>query len=73
MLRPEQVEELMTIVSTMDLEVLIDRLAGFRGRFPVDFTTGFLKSQSADRLQHLFLALCLQHGHVPAEVLEVAA
>ncbi len=73
MLQPEQVEELMCVVGAMDREVLIDRLMGFRGRFPVDFTPAFLKDQSADRLQHLYLALCLQHGHVPTEAAELAA
>jgi hypothetical protein len=66
-MQPEQVEEMVTIVRSMERESLVDQLVHFKGRFPVDFTSDFLGRQSDDRLRHLFMALCLQQGCVPCE------
>ena len=73
MLDPQQVEEIMCIVSAMNRESVIERLRGFRGAFPVDFTNEFLADQPTDRLQHIYAALCLQSQALPDEEVPTAA
>lgn len=73
MLNTHQVEELICMVSAMPRDVLIDRFLTFRGAFPVDFTPEFLSNQPVDRLQHIFVALCIQNSHLPAPALADAA
>lgn len=73
MLDPQQVEEIMCIVSAMNREAVIERLKGFRGTFPVDFTNEFLADQPTDRLQHIYAALCLQARLLPDEEVPTAA
>ncbi len=68
MLLPEQIEEMVTVVRSMDRDSLVDQLLTFKGRFPIDFTLTFLQRQSDDRLRHLFAALCLQNDHVPSDL-----
>jgi len=65
MLRPEQVEELIFLVSTMQRDDLVERLLHFRGNFPIDFSESFLRGLSLDRLRHIFVALCLHHSELP--------
>ena len=60
-----QIEELIGIVSSLDRETLIEQFGSYRASFPVDFTHQFLEAQSTDRLQHLFLAMCLQSQRMP--------
>ncbi|MGH7180319.1 MAG: hypothetical protein ACREJC_23270 [Tepidisphaeraceae bacterium] len=69
MLKTQQVEELMCLVSSMDRSALMTQFCSYRASFPVDFTAGFLDSQPTDRLRHLFMAMCLQSQRMP----EVAA
>jgi hypothetical protein len=73
MLDPQQVEEIMSIIAAMNREMLIERLKGFRGAFPVDFTNQFLADQPTDRLQHIYAALCLQSRALPDEEVPTAA
>jgi hypothetical protein len=73
MLDPQQVEEIMCIVSAMNRENVIERLKAFRGGFPVDFTNEFLADQPTDRLQHIYAALCLQSRALPNEEVPSAA
>jgi len=68
MFHPEQLDEIIRRVSTMDREELIDRCTHFRGRFPVDFTADYLDGLSVDRLRHIYVALCLQNGLTPTEL-----
>lgn len=68
MLQPGQVEDLIRIVGAMERSILTERLLDFRGTFPVDFTEKYLAGQSTDRLRHIFVALCLQHGQFPEHV-----
>lgn len=68
MLESHQVEELICMVAALDREALTDHLLHFNGDFPVDFTPGFLDALSVDRLRHIFVALCLQAQHLPADV-----
>lgn len=65
MLRSEQVDELVTLVASMDREQLICQFQSYRGRFPVDFTPDFYQRTSLDRLRHIFLAMCLQNQRLP--------
>ena len=73
MLDPQQVEEVMCIISAMNREAVIDRLRSFRGGFPVDFTREFLADLPTDRLQHIYAALCLQSRAMPDEEVPTAA
>ena len=72
MLQPPQIEELICLVTSMDRRSLTREFLNFRGNFPVDFTPDFLDQLSLDRLRHIYVALCLQHQHVP-DVSELAA
>ncbi len=65
MLQPEQVEELICLVSSLDRHALVRQFQEFDANFPVDFTPEFLQQIELDRLRHIFVALCLQCQHVP--------
>jgi hypothetical protein len=67
MLESHQVEQLIRLVVTMDHATLAERLLRFRAPFPIDFTPEFLDHQPTDRLRHIYVALCLQCGHLPAD------
>jgi hypothetical protein len=72
MLQSPQIEELVCLITSMDRPALIGHFLRFKGSFPIDFTPEFLEQLSTERLQHIFLALCLQSQHVP-QVAEMAA
>ena len=73
MLLPEQVEELICLVSSLDRPALVRQFREFRGSFPIDFTPEFLQSTDLERLRHIFVALCLQSQQMPSgEVAEAA-
>ena len=59
-MQAEQVEELICLISAMDRATVTERLLGFNGTFPVDFTHDFLDALPLDRLRHILVALCLQ-------------
>jgi hypothetical protein len=65
MLLPEQVEELICLVSSLDRPALTRQFEQFDAGFPVDFTPEFLQTTDLDRLRHIFVALCLQCQHLP--------
>jgi hypothetical protein len=62
---PNQVEALICLISSMNRDEVIAKLVSFQGRFPIDFNHDYLSRQPLDRLQHIFLALCLQHSRTP--------
>lgn len=72
MLQAEQVEELISVVSSMDREGLIEQFRSYPGRFPVDFTEEFLSTTPVDRLRHILVALCLQHQRLPDSITTTA-
>jgi len=72
MLQSDQVEELITIVSSLDKPALVRQFSEYPSKFPVDFTRDFLDRQPLDRLRHLFLALCLQSQRMPRAACETA-
>jgi hypothetical protein len=73
MLQAQQVEELMRYISTLDRPELVDELAHYPARFPVDFTPEFLNTMPVDQLRHIFFALCLQCGRIPHHATQTAA
>jgi len=65
LLHPEQIEELICLVSALDRATLVRNFLNFHGTFPVDFTRDFLEALPVERLRHIFVALCLQQQQVP--------
>jgi len=65
MLASDQIEELICVLSTWDRNMLISQFHTFRSSFPVDFTSEFLNKAPVEKLQHLFLAMCLQNQRLP--------
>ncbi len=67
MLQSHQVEELLCLACGLDRDTLIMQFKRFQhlSRFPVDFTDDFLTRQPVERLQHIFVALCLQNQKMP--------
>lgn len=72
MLQPQQVEDLVTFVSSLDRDDVIHEFRRFPATFTVDFSDEFFRSQPLERLRHIFLALCLQQQRLPGN-LAVAA
>ena len=73
MLQPQQVEELICLVSSLDRDALVRQFAEFPATFPVDFTPEFLAATDLDRLRHIFVALCLHSQKMPAVEIADAA
>lgn len=65
MLHSEQIEELICLVAALDRATLVAQFMNFRGTFPLDFTREFLETMPLDRLQHIYVALCLQTQRFP--------
>jgi len=61
----DQVEELIRVVSGLDKSALLRQFSEFPASFPVDLTPEFLERLPVDRLQHLFVAICLQTRKMP--------
>lgn len=72
MLEPRQIEELISLASNLERDTLVDHCINFAGAFPVDFTPDFLSNLPLDRLRHIFVALCLHHGQIPAPAVSAA-
>jgi hypothetical protein len=66
MLQPQQVEDLILLVSSLDKPALMQQFREYPASFPVDFTPDFLDRQPLERLRHLFVAVCLQTKQMPA-------
>ena len=73
MLQPSQIEDLMCLILSLERPALIEQLHTYPARFPTDFTAQYLESLSTDRLQHIFMALCVQNRRVPEAELNQAA
>jgi hypothetical protein len=65
MLQPQQVEDLIVLVSSLDKPALMQQFREYPASFPVDFTPDFLDRQPLERLRHLFFAVCLQTKQMP--------
>jgi hypothetical protein len=57
----ENVDELICALAEMDRPTLIQQFISYRSRFPVDLTADYLDTLCADRIRHVFLAMCLQN------------
>jgi hypothetical protein len=73
MLMPVQIEELIDLVTSLDRPALIRQFDNYQASFPLDFTHDFLDSTPLERLQHIFLAVCLQSQRMPYELANEAA
>ena len=56
MLQSNQIEELITLVSSLDRDALVAHLRTYRANFPVDFTADYLNRLPLDKLRHIFVA-----------------
>jgi hypothetical protein len=65
MLKPDQIDELITTIAEMDREELIYQFRHYPAPFPIDFTDEFMKQQSIDKLRHVFAGLCMHVGKLP--------
>jgi hypothetical protein len=65
MLASDQIEQLICLLATWDQPTLIRQFQRFRSSFPVDCTDEFLNQLPAEKLRHVFLALCLQNQRLP--------
>jgi hypothetical protein len=73
MLKSDQIEELISLIGGMDRNTIVDQFRNYRASFPVDFTQDYLQHQPLDRLQHLFLALCIEQKRMPEMAASEAA
>jgi hypothetical protein len=69
MLKSDQIEELISVVASMGREAIVRQFREYPASFPVDFSYEYLQRQPLERLQHLFLALCIEQKRMP----EIAA
>lgn len=65
MLQSNQIDELITLVSGLDREAIVNHLRTYRASFPVDFTADYLTRLPLDKLRHIFVAMCLQSQRMP--------
>lgn len=72
MLESLQVEELISLVSSLDRSGLIEQFHRYPANFPLDFTPEFLNKTPLERLKHIFVALCLQTQRMPEIAAEAA-
>jgi hypothetical protein len=73
MLHAQQIDDLITLVSALDRDALLDQFHSYRASFPVDFTDDFLAEMPLDRMRHIFVAMCLQTQRLPDDPTIAAA
>jgi hypothetical protein len=73
MLLPIQIEELISLVGSLDRDGLLRQFDSYQASFPVDFSDEFLTNTPLERLKHIFVALCLQTQRMPGVVASEAA
>ena len=54
-----QLESWLVAIATMSREELIEQFHSYPAPFPVDFSDAFLRSQSLDKLRHVFAGLVM--------------
>ena len=64
-LQTSQIENLISLVSSLDRDALIEQFHAYRATFPVDLTPEFLNRLPLERLRHIFVAMCLQNQRLP--------
>jgi hypothetical protein len=65
MLGSDQIEELISLIASLDRDALVSQFGHYRANFPLDFTPEFLAGMSLERMRHIFLAVCLQNQRLP--------
>ena len=73
MLQSHQIDDLITLVSALDRDALLEQFHTYRANFPVDFTDDFLNDLPLDRMRHIFVAICLQTQRMPTDPAPAAA
>jgi hypothetical protein len=73
MLQAHQIDDLITLVSTLDRQTLLNQFRSYRASFPIDFTDAFLCEMPLERMRHIFVAMCLQSQRLPDDPTPVAA
>lgn len=73
MFKSGQLEELISLVSALDRDALIEQFHAYQSNFPIDFTPEFFEKTPVERLRHIFLALCLQCQRLPEQPMIHAA
>ena len=73
MLMPNQIEELIELVESLDRPGLMRQFDTYQTNFPLDFTPDFLSEIPLERLKHIFVALCLQTRRMPGIMASEAA
>jgi hypothetical protein len=72
-MKSEQIEELIHLIAGMGREAIVAQFSNYPASFPVDFTHDYLQRQPLERLQHLFLALCIEQKRMPEMAASEAA
>lgn len=62
MFQPQEIEDLLCLVASLDRASLIQQYRTCPATFPLDFTDEFLRNTPLERLKHIFVAICLQSG-----------
>jgi hypothetical protein len=65
MLKSGQIEDLIAWVSALDRRELSSQFRKYRASFPVDFSNAFLGRESLEKLQHIFVAMCIEQRRMP--------
>lgn len=68
----QQIESWLAAIASMSREQLIEQFHTYPAPFPVDFSDAYLRSQSLDKLRHVFAGLVL-HCRVEPRVSANAA
>ncbi len=68
----EQLGSWLAAIATMSRDELIEQFHTYPAPFPVDFTDAYLRSQSLDKLRHVFAGLVL-HCRIEPRVAAHAA
>lgn len=65
MLKHEQIDELIQVISHLDRDELVRQFHVYPAPFPIDFTDDFLRSQPVEKLRHVLFGLCMHVGRLP--------
>lgn len=71
-LSPQQLESWLTAIATMSRDELVEQFHTYPAPFPVDFTDEYLRSQSIDKLRHVFAGLVLHCRIEPRQTAHAA-
>lgn len=58
-IKPSEINDVLVAIASMDRDELIEQFHTYPAPFPIDFTDAFLRSQSLDKLRHVFAGLVM--------------